>query len=496
MNRKKAAAAVILDTRPKMDASTYTRHTRVVAAANVYAPTKKVVGNINDMITRVGRDNNAVKAGVQVTLATGQGGRVPAGSTFSDYAAGRAAEMDYKNGPPLGKVTLNSNDAGSLSGCNMSQAPFSFPSGTITAAAYNSTTGVVTFTAQNNYVLGEAVTVSGITGAGTDLNTVFNVTNAVITSVSSTQFTVTVATGLVAVAGASFTPTSAAITGTNTITYTGSAALFTGFTTSSNVITKDFTPAAYNIPSTGTTPSNPATVAGDFSSFTFSGSGLTNGNASVVGTVINTSLPTSGTSSVSRISNPNRTYPSGLTKYLVNNPELTVAKNASNNTKDILSCKEYTAEPHTDTNTPVQKGIHRFVDDTISLNSGTYRIGTGSYGSTGSTVGSSNSIVGVGADGLAGGCPTAIHAYPEVRRRAAWQARPSKGAGGLFNPVVPSQDHPRKVGGIDPSDFHKFVGKHHGNDFNVNPRRYPQTPFRIPAGTPAHLKINDEHRGI
>jgi len=308
MNRKKAAAAVILDTRPKMDASTYTRHTRVVAAANVYAPTKKVVGNINDMITRVGRDNNAVKAGVQVTLATGQGGRVPDGSTFSDYAAGRAAEMDYKNGPPLGKVTLNSNTAGSLSGC-------------------------------------------------------------------------------IAISGPQ--PQSTGVMSANT-----------------------------------------------------------------------------------------------------------VPRNASNNTKDILSCKEYTAEPHTDTNTPVQKGIHRFVDDTISLNSGTYRIGTGSYGSTGSTIGSSNSIVGVGADGLAGGCPTAIHAYPEVRRRAAWQARPSKGSGGLFNPVVPSQDHPRKVGGIDPSDFHKFVGKHHGNDFNVNPRRYPQTPFRIPAGTPAHLKLNDEHRGI
>jgi len=478
-----------------MDSSTYTRHTRVVAAANVYAPGKKVVGNINDMITRVGRDNSSVKAGVKVTLATGQGGRVPDGSTFSDYTAGRAAEMDYKDGPPgTTKVVMNASKdkvpAGmtSISGCNMSQA-FLIPSGTITAATYNSTTGVVTFTASNTYVLGEAVTITGITGAGANLNTVFNVTNAVITSVTPTQFTIRVATGLEAVAGASFAVTSAT-SSTTTRTYNGA---FTGFTTGHSVIATGFTNSTdYNVPLTGITTSNPASLVGtppDITAFNLTGTNSTS-TAAVVpyGVIINTSLPTSGSSSVSRISNPNRTYPSGLTKYLVNNPELTVAKNASNNTKDILSCKEYTAEPHTDANTPMQKGIHRFVDDTIFLNSGTFRIGTGSYGGTGSTIASSNQI--------SGGCPSAIHTYPEVTRRATWGPRPSKGAGGLFNPVVPSQDHPRKVGGFVPSDRLKYVEKHHGNDFNVNPRSYPKTPFRIPAGTPAHLKINDEHRGI
>jgi hypothetical protein len=166
----------------------------------------------------------------------------------------------------------------------------------------------------------------------------------------------------------------------------------------------------------------------------------------------------------------------------------TVPRNASNNTKDILSCKEYTAEAHTDPNTPMQKGIHRFVDDTISLNTGTFRIGTGNHKTTGSTIQSSNNVT--------GGCPSAIHSYPEIMRRATWGPRPSKGAGGLFNPVVPSQDHPRKIGSLVPSDHLKYVEKHHGNDLLVNPRLYPKTPFRIPAGTPAHLKINDEHRGI
>lgn len=289
LSRKKAAAAVILDTRPKMDASTYTRHTRVVAAANVYVPTKSVVGNINDMRTSVGRDNNAVKAGVQVTLATGQGGRVPDGSTFSDVVAGRAAEMDYKDGPPLGKVTLNSNDEGSLSGCSLIAAPVA-------------------------------------------------------------------------------------------------------------------------------------------------------------------------------------------------------SKNASSNTKDIIACRELQGEPHTDPLTPVQKGITHFVDDHISLNSAAFRIGTGSFGSTGSTVGSSNSVT--------GGCPPAIHTISAITPRAAWAPRPTKGAGGLFVSSIASPEHPYKAGALVPSDHLKYVEKHHGNDFNVDPRRYPKTPFQIPAGTPDHLKINNPNRVI
>jgi hypothetical protein len=174
----------------------------------------------------------------------------------------------------------------------------------------------------------------------------------------------------------------------------------------------------------------------------------------------------------------------------------TVPRNASNNTKDIIMCKERQPEPHNDVNTPMQKGIHHFIDDHISLNTGTFRIGTGSSTNNGSTIASSNAIIGLGADGLPGGCPRAIHTISAVTPRPTWGPRPSKGAGGLFNPVVPSQDRPYKAGALVPSDHLKYVEKHHGNDLRVNPRSYPKTPFRIPAGTPAHLKINDEHRGI
>ena len=290
MNRKKANAPVILDTRPKMDASTFTRHQRVVAAANVYAPTKSVVGNIHEMRTSVGRDNKSVRAGVQVTLATGNGGDVPDGSTFSDFVAGRAAEMDYRNGPPIGKVLMNSNNPESIRRCNPQIAE---PSSNVSGGRF----------------------------------------------------------------------------------------------------------ASNNVP-----------------------------------------------------------------------------KTASQITRDRLACFDAKGEPHTDPATPVQPGIHYFVDDTISLNSGTYRIGTGSKGSTGSTIESSN------------GCPAPDHGLPAILRRATWAPRPRKGAGGLAVSTLTPEDHPRKVGAAIARP--KYVESHHGNDFGVNPRRVP-TGYQIPAGAPAHLKIND-----
>lgn len=294
LSRKKAAAPVILDIRPKMDASTYTRHQRVVAAANMYAPTKSVVGNIRDMVTPASRDNRPFTPAVQVHVATGQGGRVPDGSTFSDYVAGRAAEMDYKNGPPLGKVTLNSTDAGSLSGC-----------------------------------------------------------------------------------------------------------------------------AAVDEP-------KPQSEKGQMSA---------------------NSIP----------------------------------RNASNNTKDIIQCKESLPEPHTG---PLAPPI--FVDNTISVN-GVFGSGMGNAGVPKDSNG--NPIPDFR-------CPRVVHTHPAITRRAAWGPRPSKGAGGLFVSSIASPEHPYKAGGIVPSDHLKYVEKHHGNDLLVNPRMYPKTPYQIPDGTVAHLRINEPNRVV
>ena len=331
LNRKKASAPIILDQRPKMDASTFTRHQRVTAAGNVRMPTKKVVGNINEMRMSSTRDNSAVKAGVQVTAATGIGGRVPDASTFSDHVAGIAAEKDYKNGPPgTTKVVLNAN-------------PGSVPGG-----------------------------MTSISGCNWDSTVIGNRTFPIATLTA---------------------------------------------------VDKDV-------------PAN------------------------------------------------------------LRNPEFIVAKTGSQVTRDTLDCFDKAVEPHSATgSTPVQKGIHQFVDDTISLNSGTFRIGTGSAtdapGATGN--GRPGNPTGSTVDS-SGRCPPAIHAHPEINPRAAWSPRPTKGAGGLFAYAVSApQEHQFKVGGLVPSDHLKYVEKHHGNDWGVNPRRVP-IPYQIPAGTPAHLKINDPKR--
>lgn len=279
LNRKKTAAPVVLDTRVKMDASTYTRHTRVVAAAGAYEPTQGIINNIQDMAFSTPKR-------LQNSGTLGYGGRVPDASTYTDYAAGRAAAADYKeSGAPRGKVVLNGALTGmtSLSGC----AP------------------------------------------------------------------------------------------------------------------------AFAAP----TPANSASQAA----------------------------------------------------------------------RDAIACHQVQGEPHNASD--VRTGKTQFVDDTISLNSGTLRIGTGSFGTTGSTAASST-------------CPAASHAPSVIKPRAAWAARPGKGMGGIPVFVQPNPSDARKVGGPVPSDYHKYVESHHGNDLNMNPRRVP-TPFKPhTTGVVAHLKINDTKRVI
>jgi hypothetical protein len=133
------------------------------------------------------------------------------------------------------------------------------------------------------------------------------------------------------------------------------------------------------------------------------------------------------------------------------------------------------AQPHRSSDEIRSKPV--FVDDTISLNTGTFRIGTGSRGSN---TASSNKA----------SCPDANHTHPAITPHASWSPRPTKGAGGIPVFVQPNPSDARKVGGLVPSDHLKYVEKHHGNDGNVNPRRVPKE-YQIPANTPAHLKIND-----
>lgn len=150
------------------------------------------------------------------------------------------------------------------------------------------------------------------------------------------------------------------------------------------------------------------------------------------------------------------------------------------------------AQPHNNGDKVSSKPV--FVDNTISLNSGTFRIGTGSmYTKTdinGNVLGVVNAAGSTPESSKAGGCPIASHAVSAIKPRAAWAPRPRKGAGGLQVSVQPRPSDARKVGGLVPSDHLKYVEAHHGNPQSTAPRRVP-IPFRIPAGAPAQLKIND-----
>jgi hypothetical protein len=81
-------------------------------------------------------------------------------------------------------------------------------------------------------------------------------------------------------------------------------------------------------------------------------------------------------------------------------------------------------------------------------------------------------------------CKPVIHTHPVV---SAYPSFPNRAAPTPMGPML-STDIGRKVGAaiLRPA----YVEKHHGNDLNVNPRRVPKK-YQIPAGTPAHLKIND-----
>lgn len=139
----------------------------------------------------------------------------------------------------------------------------------------------------------------------------------------------------------------------------------------------------------------------------------------------------------------------------------TVPQNASNRTNTLENCRQPSTEPHIQS----ELSAPLFVDDTIRLKHLT------------SCCVNNNEIA------------QAIHTHPENVPHNTYQARPLKGNGGIPVFTVASADDARKVGDHNPRKI-PYVEKHHGNDLNVNPRRVP-IKYQIPAGSPAHLKIND-----
>lgn len=122
LRRKAASTPVILSTRSKLDASSYTSRVRLAASADFAAD-----GQRYGSITNTHDPNSGGTAG-QTIHAIGShkkvsGGRVPDASFFTAYSGGQAIGKEIQSGNPPDRLLLNSNSEGSLSGCVTIAAP-------------------------------------------------------------------------------------------------------------------------------------------------------------------------------------------------------------------------------------------------------------------------------------------------------------------------------------------------------------------------------------
>jgi DNA-binding beta-propeller fold protein YncE len=162
-----------------------------------------------------------------------------------------------------------------------------------------------------------------------------------------------------------------------------------------------------------------------------------------------------------------------------------VPRDASQFTRDETACRELTGEPHNRN----ELGPSVFVDNTI--------VGVKNYNlpQNNSKTYTATKCTQCGNNGsqLAKTCTFCIganHLHPADKpTNTRWGPRPRKSA----QPIIVNQS---------PSDFHKvgaamrkipYVEKHHANP-QIGHIVYPKTPYRIPRGTAAQLKINDPQR--
>lgn len=151
--------------------------------------------------------------------------------------------------------------------------------------------------------------------------------------------------------------------------------------------------------------------------------------------------------------------------------------------RNAIACRQLQGEPHR----PSELGPSLFVDDTITgiknynlpqNNAKTYVASECTRcGTNGAQIGKT-CVFCIGAD----------HTHSaDMPTNTRWGPRPRKSAQPIIVNASPS--NARKVGNFAPRKI-PFVEKHHGND-NIGRIIYPKTPYRIPAGTPAQLKINN-----
>jgi hypothetical protein len=174
----------------------------------------------------------------------------------------------------------------------------------------------------------------------------------------------------------------------------------------------------------------------------------------------------------------------------------TVPRSASDFIRERLACQQAQGQPHTASEVSMKPV---FKDDTIRLPelNKTYLSGATSCPPSTSY-------------------PPVFHAHPVVNPRVQTGvlARPVKSKIPNYDQQFLSQDHVPPVmgtntlpncfsgtnvvgvfsqGNVVPSKHPRYVERHHGNDLAtmVTGRKPVPGPYQIPAGTPAHMKIND-----
>jgi hypothetical protein len=160
---------------------------------------------------------------------------------------------------------------------------------------------------------------------------------------------------------------------------------------------------------------------------------------------------------------------------------------ASQATRDAVLCHQIKGQKHL-TNATTHPGPPVFVDNTV--------VGVKNYNLPQNKTKYQNAVKcnACGKNPTGTGVPCSVclgaanHAPPaNMPHNTRWGRRPTKAAQPII--VVPSPSDARKVGDFTPSRP-VYVEKHHGNP-NIGHIQYPDTPYQIPASTPAQLKIND-----
>lgn len=162
------------------------------------------------------------------------------------------------------------------------------------------------------------------------------------------------------------------------------------------------------------------------------------------------------------------------------------SKTGSQAARDAIACHQRLGEQHTTDATTypsppvfVADTMTRFKNYNLPQNKTSYQISQSCLSCGGNPEGTGVTCA---------FCVKANHVPPaDAPHNTRWGPRPKKSAQPII--VISSPSDARKVGDFHPRNI-PYVEKHHGNA-GIGHIRYPKTPYRIPSGTAAQLKIND-----